>query len=164
MRVPLEESVVVARPLEVVWARFMGDGNWFEPLAMAAEEDGEALYFRVGPAWAGEHLARKVSVTLGAPHNRGKAIVVPLSWQASALPGLFPVLDGELVVAAVDAERCSLTLIAAYIPPFGEVGRQLDRSLMARVGVSTVRAFLDGLADTLADPEVKPRDVRPWWH
>ena len=48
-------------------------------------------------------------------------------------------LDGELV-AAVDTERCSLTLIAACIPPFGEVGRQLDRSLIARVGVSTVHA------------------------
>jgi hypothetical protein len=73
------------------------------------------------------------------------------------------VLDGELV-AAVDTERCSLTLIAACIPPFGEVGRQLDRSLIARVGVSTVRAFLDRPAYTLADSKVTPRVVRPWWH
>jgi hypothetical protein len=149
MRVFLEESVEVARPLEAVWGRFLGDGSWFAPLATAAEEDGEALYFRVGPSLAGGQVARKVRVILGPPHNRGEAIVVPLSWQANALPGLFPVLDGDLVVAAIDAERCRVTLTGSYEPPLGEVGRQLDRALLHRVAHSTVRAFLDRVAASL---------------
>jgi hypothetical protein len=148
MRVLLQESVDVGRPLEEIWGRFLGDGSWFAPLATAAEEDGEALYFRVGPSWAGGQ-ARKVLVTLGQPHNRDEAIVVPISWRSAASSGLFPVLDGDLVVASVNAERCRITLQASYVPPFGELGRQLDKALLNRVASSTARAFLDRVADSL---------------
>ena len=158
MRVLLEESVDVARPLEAVWGRFIDGESWSAPLATGAEEDGEALYFRIGSSWAGARLAREVQVTLGPPHNRGSAIVVPLSWRATASPGLFPVLDGDLVVASVDATRCRLTLIASYVPPCGEVGRQLDRALLSRVGISTVRAFLDRVADSL-EKDASVRDL-----
>jgi hypothetical protein len=149
MRVFLEESVDVSRSLEAVWGRFLGDGSWFAPFATAAEEDGEALYFRAGPSWSGGQAARKVRVTLGSPRNRGMAIVVPISWKASTLPGLFPVLDGDLEVASIDAERCRVTLTGTYEPPLGELGRQLDRALLHRVAHSTVRAFLDQVADSL---------------
>ena len=68
-------------------------------------------------------MTRKVRVTLGPPYNRGMAIVVPLSWEASSLSALFPVLDGEIEVASIDAEHCRLILSASYTPPLGEVGR-----------------------------------------
>ena len=161
MRVMLQESVDVARPLEAVWGHFLGDGSWFAPLATAAEEDGEALYFRVGPSWAGGQ-ARKVLVSLGPPHNRGEAIVVPLSWRSAALPGLFPVLDGDLVVSSVTAERCRITLEASYVPPFGELGRQLDRALLNRVASSTARAFLDRVADSL-EANAQVIELMPKW-
>ena len=161
MRILLEESVDVARPLEAIWGRFRGDGSWFAPLATAAEEDGEALYLRVGPSWAGGQ-ARKVIVLLGPPHNRGEAIVVPISWRSAALPGLFPILDGDLVVASIDEQRCRITLEASYEPPFGEVGRQLDKALLHRVATSTARAFLDRVADSLEEnrPVI---DLTPGW-
>jgi hypothetical protein len=82
------------------------------------------------------------------------AIVVPLSWEANSLPGLFPVLDGEMEVASIDAEHCRLTLTASYTPPLGEVGRQLDQLLLHGVASSTALAFLDRVADGL---EASPR-------
>jgi ribosome-associated toxin RatA of RatAB toxin-antitoxin module len=78
------------------------------------------------------------------------------------LPDLFPVLDGELEVAPLDPERCRVTLTASYVPPLGEVGRQLDHALFHRVAHSTVRAFLDRVADSLEE-NASVRDLRLGW-
>ncbi|MGA3215058.1 MAG: hypothetical protein ABSD97_05125 [Acidimicrobiales bacterium] len=142
MRFFLEDFADVSRPFEEVRARFVGDGTWFAPLASAAEEEGETLYLRIGPSWASGRAARKVRVTLGPPHDRGDALVVPLSWKSSEMPGLFPVLDGDIELAPLDSDRCRVTLSASYVPPFGELGRQLDRALLHRVARSTARSFL----------------------
>jgi hypothetical protein len=162
MGVFLEESVEVSRPLEAIWGYFIGDASWFAPLATAAEEDGEALYFRVGPSWEGVRVSRKVQVSLGPPRNRGEAIVVPISWQASTAPGLFPTLDADLEVASTDAEHCLLTLTGSYEPPLGELGRQLDRILLHRIALSTARSFLDRVADRL-ETESRVKDLRQGW-
>jgi hypothetical protein len=142
MRFFLEDFADVSRPFEQVRGLFTGDGSWFAPLATAAEEEGEALYMRIGPSWASGRAGRKVRVTLGPPHDRGDALVVPLSWKSSDLPGLFPVLDGDLELAPLDSDICRVTLSASYVPPFGELGRQLDRALLHRVARSTARSFL----------------------
>jgi len=162
MRVFLQESVEVSRPFDEAQEHFVGDGSWFAPLVRAAEEDGEALYFRAGPLWAGAQVSRKVRVTLGPPHDRGEAIVVPISWRATTLPGLFPVLDGDLEVAPLGPERCRVTLSASYVPPFGDVGQALDRALLHRVAISTARAFLDRVADSL-EGNASVKDLRPGW-
>jgi hypothetical protein len=149
MRLLLQDSADVSCPFELVRARLVSGGAWFTPLATAAEEDGEALYLRIGPTWVSGRAARKVKVTLGSPHDRGEALVVPLSWRSSDLPGLFPVLDGDLELARLDAERCRVTLYASYVPPFGELGRHLDRAVLHRVAQSTASSFLARVASVL---------------
>jgi len=149
LRLLLQEFTDVSRPFALARARLVGDEGWFAPFATAAEEDGRDLYLRLGPTWASGLAARKVRVTLGAPHERGEALVVPLAWRSSELTGLFPVLDGDLEIAPVDPERCRLTLSASYEPPFGELGRQLDRALLHRVAQSTARSFLARVAESL---------------
>ena len=161
MRVMLQESVDVARPLEAVWGHFLGDGSWFAPFATAAEEDGEASLFSCRAIMGRRASSQGPSVSLGPPHNRGEAIVVPLSWRSAALPGLFPVLDGDLVVSSVTAERCRITLEASYLP-FGELGRQLDKALLNRVASSTARAFLDHVADSL-EANAQVIELMPKW-
>ena len=141
------------RPFEQVRDRFVGDGSWFAPLATAAENDGEDLYFRIGPTWASGRARRTVRVSLGEPHERGDALVVPLAWQSCELPTLFPMLDGDLELAPIDADRCRVTLSASYVPPFGNLGGQLDRALLHRVARSTARSFLARLAKILEDDQ-----------
>jgi hypothetical protein len=97
-----------------------------------------------------------VRVNLGVPHERGEALVVPLAWRSSELPGLFPVLDGDLELAPVDPDQCRLTLSASYVPPFGELGRQLDRAVLHRVARSTARSFVARVAASL---ELDPHSV-----
>jgi len=156
----LEESVDVSCSFEAVRGRCLGDENWFAPFAAAAKEDGEALYLRVGPSLANLQTTHEVRVTLGPPHSRGDAIVLSITWKAVVLPGLFPVLDGELEVAPLDPDRCRVTLTASYVPPLGAVGRQLDHVLLHRVAHSTARAFLDRVADTLEE-NASLNDLKP---
>ena len=100
MRFLLEDSVDVSCSFEAVRERFVGEEAWFAQLASAAEDEGEAL-LKIGPSWASGRVAREVRVTLGPPRDRGVTLVLPISWQSSELPGLFPVLEGEVELLAL---------------------------------------------------------------
>lgn len=153
MRLFLEESTEIALPFEAVSARFSGEAGWLGPLASAAQEEGESIVMRVGPSWAFPRAGRKVRVTLGPPHDRGGAVVVPVSWRSSEHPALFPVLDGDIEVSSLDEKSCRLRLAASYEPPFGEFGATLDRALLHRVARSTATSFLTRIAAILESQE-----------
>jgi hypothetical protein len=38
---------------------------------------------------------------------------------------------------------------ARYVPPFGSVGRVIDRAALSRVAEATLKDFLDRVADTI---------------
>ncbi len=161
MRVLLEESVDVSRPFEVVRTCFAGDGSWFTPLAAAAEADGTALLTRVGPSWVGGRVAREVRVSFGTHHERGDALVVPISWASSEASGLFPVLNGDILLVPFDAERCRVWLVASYEPPFGQLGGQLDRALLHHIARSTARSFLSWVAESLEETTALDELAKP---
>ncbi len=143
------DFVDVPLSLATIWGRFDDAGSWLTDLASAAEEDGEALYVHIGPTWAGGLVTREVEVILGPKRDRGEARVMPLAWRATGLTGMFPMLNGDLELAPLGSQRCRLTLSASYLPPFGDVGRALDRTLLHRVAQSTVRSFLTRVATNL---------------
>ncbi|MFZ0130580.1 MAG: hypothetical protein WAL77_14280 [Candidatus Dormiibacterota bacterium] len=129
------------------------DGEWLAPLATAALREGEALRLRIGPLGAVPLLAKTVSLEVGEPLKRDEVTVVPLTWKATATPGLFPVMWADLEVVALDAELTQLTLRGRYEPPLGAVGRRLDRLLLHRIAEASVRSFLDRLVATLTSTE-----------
>ncbi len=147
----IQDFADVERPVEAIRGRFVGDGRWLAPLAGAANDEGESLRIRIGPDWAALRMTQEVQVELGPPHQRGDAIVVPISWQAVGLRSLFPMLDGDVELAPLGEERCRLTLSASYVPPLGELGARLDAALLHKVAASTVRSFLARLAASLTD-------------
>jgi hypothetical protein len=141
-------------PAERVCDRILADdGEWLSPLAAEAMGEGEALRVRVGPLNALPMLGKTVRVQVGQPLRRGDVTVVPLTWTATAAPGLFPVLSADLEIAPLDSHLTQLTVQGRYEPPLGALGRRLDRLLMHRVAEASVRAFLSRLVSTLADAE-----------
>jgi hypothetical protein len=150
------DFIDVPLPLPTIRERFARAEKWLTDLASAAEEDGEALRLQIGPTWAGGLLTREVEVTLGPTRERDEARVVPLVWRATGLAGIFPVLNGDLELAPLGLQRSRLTLSASYLPPFGDVGRALDRALLHRVAQSTVRSFLARVAASLEAGEGGP--------
>jgi hypothetical protein len=140
-------SIPAARVCERILAN---DGGWLAPLAAAAADEGEALRLRVGPVEALPMLGKSVIVRVGQPISRSEMTVVPLTWQATTAPGLFPVLSADLEIAALGDTLTQLTLHGRYDPPLGAIGRRIDRLLMHRIAEATVRGFLVRLAEGLA--------------
>jgi hypothetical protein len=76
--------------------------------------------------------------------------------------GLFPALDADLEIAALDAHRTQLAMSARYVPPLGALGRAIDRAIMFRVAEATLKDFLDRVRDSLlAQPEDAYQAVEP---
>jgi len=147
----VQDFVDVERSTEEVRECFAGSSHWLEPLATAAEGDGEALCVRIGPSWASGLVSHEVHVIVGPSRERDDAIVIPLSWEPSALRTLIPSLDGDLEVAPLGPKLCRLTLSATYVPPLGEWGARFDHALLHRVASSTVRSFLARVAASVVD-------------
>jgi hypothetical protein len=143
------DFIDVPLPLATIQGCFAYAEKWLTDSASAAEGDGEALCLQIGPTWAGGLVSREVEVTLGPTRERGEALVIQVDWRATGLVGAFPVLNGDLELAPIGAQRCRLTLAASYLPPFGEIGRTLDRVLLHHVAQSTVRSFLARVASSL---------------
>jgi hypothetical protein len=65
---------------------------------------------------------------------------------------LFPVFDADLVLTPAGEERSSLELVGSYRPPLGRTGLALDRVILGRVARATIRAVLEEVKASLADP------------
>jgi hypothetical protein len=77
-----------------------------------------------------------------------------LRWEAIGPGGgLFPALDADLTLAPEGAGTM-LTLAGAYRPPLGPLGQALDRAILHRVAVATIRNFLVEMAAQLDDHPV----------
>lgn len=150
MGVSVRDSVHVELPHASVVAQMSAGPGWLTPLAREAHADGERLRLRLGLGtfnW----LSKTVLVNLGSPAGEGETFRVPLSWEATGTPGLFPQLEAELAVTPVDPERSELTLTGRYHPPLGRAGYTLDDALFHRLAAATVRAFLLRVARSLEE-------------
>jgi hypothetical protein len=145
----LFESVDVDQPAGSISDRICGDGLWLAPLATRATKDGSAVIVRIGPTPAASAVGPKVRILLGRCRQRGASTAVAIRWEATELRPVFPVLDGDLIVTAVDATKSRVTLQASYRPPLGWLGERVDQALMHRLAQATVRSFLARVAERL---------------
>jgi hypothetical protein len=125
---------------------------WLPGLAEHAHHRGDLLLAEVGFGEA-VRIKRTVVVELGHAVRSGSKTVFPLRWAASGPGGgLFPSLDADLEVAALRPRRTQLAMSARYVPPFGAVGRVMDRAALSRVAEATLKDFLDRVADAIMGP------------
>jgi hypothetical protein len=127
-------------------------------LGDGAYREGERLRAQIG---IGGPLAKTVEVGVGAAVRAEDRTRLPLTWVATGVPGLFPKLEAEIVLAAVGPTLTQLTLQGSYQPPLGAVGRTVDLVLLHRLAEATVKRFVDDLAvhiEALLDAEVAPAD------
>lgn len=104
---------------------------------------GVAGLARVGPLGPGPGVSRLVEVKFREPVAHGDSMMVAMRWEAIGPGGgLFPALDADLTLVPAGAEAAALRLAAAYRPPLGALGAQLDRVILHRVAAATVQGFL----------------------
>ncbi len=118
-----------------------------EDWAGVAYREGEELRAKVGPSVG--CYAKEVRLVIGAAEIHRTGLVYPISWTATGAQALFPKLNGELVLSHVGQEKTKLLLEATYQPPMGPLGRVVDRVLLGRFAESTVKNWVDQLAEAL---------------
>ena len=135
-------------PEEVERALSRDPSLWLPGLAERAHHRGNQLLAEVG---FGEtvRVKRTVAVEVGRSVRTGSKVVFPLQWASSGGANLFPSLDADLEVAPIRPGRTQLAMSARYVPPFGTVGRVIDRAILSRVAEATLKDFLDRVADTI---------------
>jgi hypothetical protein len=149
----VEHSVHIDHPVEAAKAVLTsGPREWFGRL----DDSGEA---GVGPHVAGVWIRKKVAVEVGAPVTSGDWTEVPITWKATFIEQLFPVMVGKVEVAPVDALTTRLTVYGMYEPPIGRLGKQLDDALMHKVAQATVRELAETIGKTI-DAAASPRAAR----
>ncbi|HEY7468955.1 MAG TPA: hypothetical protein VIC07_05430 [Acidimicrobiia bacterium] len=117
-----------------------------------AYRNGEELRSRVGPGSGS--LAKEVALQLGTSEVHRAGVVFPMSWSATGAGVLFPKLEADLTLSPVGAGQTSISLEGTYEPPLGSLGRMVDRVLLRRVAESTVKAWVDRLADAISSHAV----------
>ena len=135
-------------PEEVERALSRDPRAWLPGLAEGANHRGDLLLAEVG---FGDvvRVKRTVVVEIGHRVRSGSTTVIPLRWAASGGADLFPSLDADLEVAPIRPGRTQLAMSARYVPPFGTLGRVIDRAVVSRVAEVTLKDFLDRVADAI---------------
>jgi hypothetical protein len=123
--------------------------DWVPGLAMDADRRAQRLLVEVGFGREELRLAKLVSIEVGKPVQLGQKMALPMSWRATGPHGFFPILDGDLEVAALGVRSTQIALSAQYQPPLGPVGKAMDRAVLHRIAEATIKDFLDGVARTV---------------
>jgi hypothetical protein len=116
-------------------------------LADLAYREGQELRSRVGPGFG--NLAKEVRLQIGSPQIHRIGLIYPVSWSALGAEALFPRLNADLVISHVGVHGTRIIMDGTYEPPLGQLGRAVDRILMRRIAESTVKSWVDRLAESL---------------
>jgi hypothetical protein len=122
--------------------------------ADAAYRDGEELRARVGVGGKRPIIAKTVTLDVGRPVRSPSQTTIPLSWRATGAPGLFPVMNADLVIARLGPDMAQLGFSGSYEAPGGPIGHAIDEALLHRIAESSVKTFIDRIAEAVEnDPE-----------
>lgn len=115
-------------------------------IRVLAEDPEGVLGSRIGV----RHVAREVRVGYGPFLEDEGVVALPVWWEDSEHPELFPTFDGGLELRATDGGETELVLVGSYQPPFGAFGRFADGVLGHRIVTASLEAFLDAAAERLS--------------
>jgi hypothetical protein len=141
--VVVQHSVHIDLPVEAISSSlYMDPSRWFprlEGLSRTAMSPGVA---GIGP-WG------KLDVEVGEPVSAGSRTEVPVIWHAAYIKHLYPVMTGNVELAAVSDRVTRLTVCADYEPPVGRLGEQIEDPLLHEVAQATVKDLAESIARLL---------------
>jgi hypothetical protein len=72
-----------------------------------------------------------------------------LEWEATSLPHLFPLMNGDLSLYPLTSTETQLDFCGTYEPPFGAVGRTMNAMALHRIAEASVHRFVSDVAGYL---------------
>lgn len=134
------------RPFEEVRVQLLDVLGGLDGMAAAAYRDGEEIRARIGVGGEPPLFAKTVRMEVGEPVGEEETMLLPILWEATGRPGLFPRMEAEVVLAALGPGLTQLSLRGSYRPPLGPIGRVFNRALLHRVAEASVKGFVDQVA------------------
>jgi hypothetical protein len=132
----------------------LAHGGLLTSASEGAYGDGLAGLIRVGPMGAVPGTSKLVEVRFRDLVTHDDTALLTLRWEATGPGGvLFPALDADITLTSAGEQAARLTLAGAYRPPLAGLGGRLDRAILHRVAMATIRSLLGRVAAALADPE-----------
>lgn len=147
----------IETPFDEVERRVLAALGGLAPIADAAYREAEGIRARIGIG-VKPMLAKTVRIDVGSPLRGATESAVPLTWEATGTPGLFPRMEADLVIASLGPDLTQLSLRGTYKPPLGGLGRALDRTVLHRIAEASVKSFVDRVASLISAPEA-PHDA-----
>ena len=106
------------------------------------QDAGNAFLMRIHPK-ASLKVAKQVMVQVLPARVIGEVVTVPFRWEATGpTGGLFPMVDGDLVLTPDDAGSSAVTVTACYRPPMSWFGATLDRTVLAGLAEQTMEGLV----------------------
>lgn len=139
--------VQIERPFEEVEPQLLRMLPGLRGWAEQAYRDGEHLYARIGTRKG--KFAKTIEMTVGEPARGASETWIPVEWEATGMPGLFPRMQADIVVATVGPTLTQIALRGSYRVPLGKVGAALDRTLLHRIAEASVKSFVDRIAEAV---------------
>lgn len=124
--------------------------------ANAAYRDGEELRARVGVGGKRPFIAKTVTLDVGRPVRTPHQTTIPLAWKATGAPGLFPQMNADLTIARLGPDMAQLGFSGSYEAPGGHVGQAIDQALLHRIAESSVKGFVDRIAEAVGSGAGQP--------
>lgn len=149
------ESIDIPEPFEAVVDTLSNAEAEIQVWASAAFRRGEEM--TVGPS---QVVSAPIELEVGDAIHGLESVTIPMSWIASSATRLFPRMDAEVVVSPMQPAVTKLEFRGSYRPPLDGVGRAIDRLALSRLAQSTVRSFLERLAEAVVS-EVRALETKP---
>ena len=151
--------VYVEHPYDEV-LRALRTSHW---AACLDGDGGDELLARAGIRPGQLPIYKHTRVRPGRPVTEPTRLltVVPLSWQATGGPPLFPDMEGDLEIEPFGPVRSQLTLSVTYGSPTGALGDAIDRVALHRLADAAVERFVHRLAATVAQMLAEPAPHPP---
>jgi hypothetical protein len=120
----------------------------------SASSRAESVAAQLRVEIAGLQVAAPIDVEVGAITEtddgpRGRTLHIPISWKATARPGLFPAMTAELSVYPLTGTETQLDFHGEYTPPLGLLGSALDAAVGHRIAEASVHRFIAEVAQYL---------------
>lgn len=127
--------------------------GWLGNASGAAYREWSTSLARVGPLDSVPGMSRLVEVRFRDLITHGESAALALRWEATGPGGgWFPVLDAGVALVPVAESATTLSLAGSYRPPLGKAGALLDRVVLRRVAVATIRGFLERVGAAVVNP------------
>jgi hypothetical protein len=127
----------------------------FQSATRAAAERAESVAAELRVDFAGLGVKADIKIIVKAIEEKpaddisSASTKLLLEWEATTLPRLFPLMQGELSIYPLTTTETQLDFCGTYQPPFGAVGKTMNAIVLHRIAEASVHRFVNDVAGYL---------------